>query len=216
MLDETGIASKIGPELRPLSRRQYQAIIRAARQVFLERGFSGTSVDMIAETARVSKRTVYRHFDDKYSLFAAVIQMLCESVVPASVEDLEVDTSDPREALIELGVHFLERIYTSEQIELYRIVVAEAKRFPEIGKMMYKRIRSQRDIAAQYLESLEKQNILRRLPNGDNAARYFSLLKEDSQMSLLFGKRKRFRRDEIREMAEGAVDIFLNGLISRD
>ena len=90
---------------------------------------------MIAETARVSKRTVYRHFDDKYSLFAAVIQMLCESVVPASVEDLEVDTSDPREALIELGVHFLERIYTSEQIELYRIVVAEAKRFPEIGKM---------------------------------------------------------------------------------
>ena len=216
MLSARQIPSKIGPNLRPSSRKKHLAIIQAARRVFLEHGFSGSSVDLIAEKAGVSKRTVYKHFDDKYSLFSAVIQMLCERVVPSSVDALEVATDDPGEILTELGVHFLERVYTPEQIELFRIVIAEARRFPELGQMMYRRIRSQRAIVGQYLEELQEKNKIRLPCQASAASQYFSLLKEDAQMRLLFGRRKRFSQAEIREMAECGVMVFLNGVVPRE
>lgn len=184
--------------------------------MFLEHGFSGTSVDLIAETAGVSKRTVYKHFDDKNSLFSAVIQMLCERIVPSSVDALEVGTDDPGEILTELGVHFLERIYIPEQIELFRIVVSESRRFPELGEMMYRRIRSQRAIVGQYLRELQEQKKICLPCEASAASQYFSLLKEDAHMRLLFGRRKRFSQVEIREMAECGVGVFLNGVVPRE
>lgn len=208
------IASKIGPNLRPLSRKKYFAILEAARHVFLEHGFSSSSVDVIAEKANVSKRTVYKHFEDKNSLFAAAVQMLCEEVVPASLEELQTDTTDPRETLTRIGVHFLTKIYTPEQIALFRIVVSEARRFPELGEMMYKRvIRSERFVQS-YLEDLQRSGGIE-LPCADIApGQFFGLLKTNAQMSLLLGRREKFSHREIRKISECCVDVFLNGVLT--
>ena len=53
-----------------------QAVIQAARESFLGKGYSGTSMDTIAETAGVTKQTVYRYYPSKERLFAAVMQLL--------------------------------------------------------------------------------------------------------------------------------------------
>lgn len=46
-----------------------KAIIRAAEDIFLEKGFRLASVDEIAERADVTKRTLYKHFPSKLALF---------------------------------------------------------------------------------------------------------------------------------------------------
>ncbi|MEL6189820.1 MAG: helix-turn-helix domain-containing protein, partial [Myxococcota bacterium] len=56
------------------------AVIEAATEAFLSHGFEGTSMDRIAETAGVSKRTVYDHFPSKEDLFRAISHEILERV----------------------------------------------------------------------------------------------------------------------------------------
>ncbi|WP_157791176.1 TetR/AcrR family transcriptional regulator, partial [Bradyrhizobium japonicum] len=51
-----------------------QRLIEVATRLFLDRGFDATSLDAVAEAARVSKPTVYSRYGDKRGLFAAVLR----------------------------------------------------------------------------------------------------------------------------------------------
>ena len=53
-----------------------QALIEAALQVFLERGFARATTREIARRAGLSEGTMYRHFSDKYELFHEVFLSL--------------------------------------------------------------------------------------------------------------------------------------------
>lgn len=59
-----------------LTDRKRVAIVDAAIAEFREHGFDATSMDKIAATAAVSKRTVYNHFPSKDELFAEILQRL--------------------------------------------------------------------------------------------------------------------------------------------
>ena len=67
---------------RPKDLAKRASILEAAKQLFLEQGYQGVSLDQIAATAGVSKLTVYSHFGDKETLFAAAITASCEEVLP--------------------------------------------------------------------------------------------------------------------------------------
>ena len=209
------VASKLGPDLRPSSHKKYQAIIAAARQVFLKQGFSATTMDMIAESADVSKRTVYKHFDDKHSLFAAVVRMLCDKVVPPSLDEMEIDTSEPRTVLSKLAIQILSNLYATEQIALLRVVVTEAQGFPELGALMYEQVEHTEALIRDYLITQQHKGTIK-LPNPELAASQFlGLIKTDLQLQLLFGRRKRVSKSEILKIAETSVDLFLNGAVVR-
>ncbi len=66
------------------------AIIEAARETFLARGFDAASMDAIALNAGVSKRTVYNRFRSKEELFAAAITETCRRILPLDIV-LELD-----------------------------------------------------------------------------------------------------------------------------
>ncbi len=74
-----------------LMKRKRGAIVEAARQAFLENGYAQTSMDRIAETAGVSIKTVYRHFENKDDLFSAVMQAACS---PGGFEELKGKKQD--------------------------------------------------------------------------------------------------------------------------
>jgi TetR/AcrR family transcriptional repressor of mexJK operon len=206
------ITSKIGPDLRPSSRRKFRAIVEAARQQFLENGFAAASMDQIADTANVSKRTVYKHFEDKQALFAAVVQMLCGVIVTPPMDTFEAGNAEPREVLTKIGIHFLSRIYSKEQIQLFRLIVADAHRFPEVGRMMLDQVTAGERLVYSYMVRQQDRGLLR-LPCPEMAASQFlGLLKTDLQMKLLFGQRKRITKSEIERTAECCVDVFLNGV----
>ncbi len=67
---------RCGRPPRELAGKVEERILDAAGKVFLERGFSGASVDEIAEVACAGKPTIYARFPSKEALFTAVIERL--------------------------------------------------------------------------------------------------------------------------------------------
>ncbi len=110
-----------------------EAIIAAARKTFLERGFDSASMDQIALTAGVSKRTVYNRFRSKEELFGAAITASCKNLLPVNVDDIEARL--PPDALVRaLGRQFLQGVLQPEVLALRRIASFEAGRNPAIGR----------------------------------------------------------------------------------
>lgn len=109
------------------------AIIDAARETFLARGYEGASMDVIALTAGVSKRTVYNRFRSKEELFAAAIEETCRRILPVDIKTIETSLS-PEAFVRELAGRFVRGILEPEAIALRRIAAFEAARSPELGK----------------------------------------------------------------------------------
>lgn len=113
-----------------------QALEKAAVAVFLRDGYAGASVDVIAREAGVSKATLYSHFRSKEALFGAIIGQQCgRFVVEAQMAD--VTHADPAQVLRKLGQGFLENLLTPHMLALYRVVAAEAYRFPALGRTVH-------------------------------------------------------------------------------
>jgi TetR/AcrR family transcriptional repressor of mexJK operon len=121
---------------RRLSDQKRERIIEAGRRVFLEKGFGAAGMDAIAARAKVSKMTVYRHFRNKELLFAGVISELCRRIVDDDLENLLALA--PREALPSFAHRVVAIIFAGDTIELHRIVVAESRRFPKLGRLFYR------------------------------------------------------------------------------
>ena len=75
-----------------------QRILAAARDAFTEHGFSGTTVDAIAQSAGVNKATLYYHIGDKETLYGEVVRSVLESTVEDFQKDLQ-EARDPEEQL---------------------------------------------------------------------------------------------------------------------
>ena len=110
-------------------------ILKSAKAEFLRGGFGDTSMDTIAAHAGVSKMTVYRHFGSKEALFAGVIADLCDRIVEDDLD--EYFTLSPEDALREFARKMIATVFAPETVELHRIVVAESRRFPKLGRMFY-------------------------------------------------------------------------------
>jgi TetR/AcrR family transcriptional repressor of mexJK operon len=111
-------------------------ILAAARKIFMELGYGAASMDAIARQAAVSKATLYTHFDGKDALFAALIVAECKHL-SGQIGQRAFDEPDIRAALRSLAEDFNNLLCTDESLAMYRIVVAEAPRFPELGRIFY-------------------------------------------------------------------------------
>lgn len=111
-------------------------IVEAATQVFLQKGFGGASMDEIAKAAGVAKQTLYGYFAGKDDLFLAIIERRREELFGDWPEAID-GRRDIDEYLIHLGDRVAEMLFVEDTLELYRLVVAETPRFPEIGKMFF-------------------------------------------------------------------------------
>lgn len=123
-------------ELSPDKRRQ---ILRGARAVFDAHGYERGSVDAIAAEAGVSKATVYNHFADKEALFVACFSEGADALRDALRRSMGAARGDPEAALQEVGEKLVRTLTAPAVVCLYRHTVAEAGRFPEIGRTLFAR-----------------------------------------------------------------------------
>lgn len=112
------------------------AIVAAAAELFLHSGYGAVSMDAIAARAEVSKRTVYSHFSGKDVLFAAVMSSHCDRVVGMDCLEFDLE-AEPAVVLNDLGRRLLTLVTSPEAVALFRTVVAEAERFPELGRTFF-------------------------------------------------------------------------------
>lgn len=80
-------------------------LIEVGRAAFAEQGFEGTSVEEIAERAKVSKPLIYEHFGGKEGLYAVVVDREMETVVRLISDAISAGT--PRERLERAALAFL-------------------------------------------------------------------------------------------------------------
>ena len=112
-----------------------EAILDAARKVFLDIGFGATSMDAIAVAAKVSKQTVYNHFGSKEELFAAMIRSTCDRMVTAFEQAAK--SGKPELTLRGIARQVISKVLDRDRLSLYRLLMAEGQRFPELGQIFY-------------------------------------------------------------------------------
>ncbi|MEU5844386.1 TetR/AcrR family transcriptional regulator [Rhodococcus sp. NPDC047139] len=115
-------------------------ILTAATALFLELGYDRTSLARIAERSGVSRATLFKQFPSKAALFEAIVT---ESWSTADEEDAP-QVGNIVDGLSVIGRHYAELLCRPQMTDLFRIVIAELPRFPELadaqfsqGKMPY-------------------------------------------------------------------------------
>ncbi|CAH0349211.1 TetR/AcrR family transcriptional regulator [Sphingobium sp. CECT 9361] len=191
-------------------------VLDAAERVFLQYGFAGTSMDIVAAEANVSKRTVYNNYDSKQVLFGEVIKRRCANVAPDMPELASLADHDPEDVLTDMAVRFLSAIYSPDQIALYRIVVTESLNWPEIGSIMFNGpIMSSQKSFDHYIR---QQVDLGRFEVPDiewAAAEFVGLIKTNVHMKLLMNQPVQLDAKQIAQMARASSQLFLRGALPR-
>ena len=115
--------------------RKVDIVTRAAWDLFLDQGFSATSMDAIAKAAGVSKATLYAYFPSKEALFASLIVAECESLQ----DDLPVPkmSAGLSEALREFAKQYLTSFIHRKDVAFVRIIANESGRFPVLARLFY-------------------------------------------------------------------------------
>lgn len=119
---------------RGLKRRD--ALLDAAQRLFLERGYSQVSVNDIVADAGGSLSTLYRHFGNKEGLFQAMIERRSHHIYDALTAE-GIDELPLASALQRLGVDLLLKVMDEETLGLYREVVAESPRQPQLARPFF-------------------------------------------------------------------------------
>ena len=111
-------------------------ILNGAAAVFARDGYEGASMSRIAAEAGVSKGTLYNYFTSKAELFAAYMRRDCARWIALLFDDLDPATP-PDAALRQIGRRMFAMLLSEPALVMYRMVVAEADKFPELAQSFY-------------------------------------------------------------------------------
>jgi len=187
-----------------LMEQKRSAIVAAARRAFLDSGYAQSSMDGIAELAKVSVKTIYRHFENKDELFSAVMQAVCrENGVPSGEQDvaslaLRYPWFDDAsvQGLTAGGKEYLDHVLSDEQLSLYRVVTQDAHRFPELGRRYQKEVVSGRaEIFVKYIDRCARTNKSKVKSPRDAGNLFEALLRAGLFEEVLHGMRTFERKD---------------------
>jgi TetR/AcrR family transcriptional regulator, mexJK operon transcriptional repressor len=195
------------------SARKRRAILEAATEAFLRNGYRGTSMDEIAEEAAVSKQTVYKHFADKKRLFFEIVSSAVDEVsdpVHELVVNLQ-DSGDVEADLRDLARRQLAMVMQPRLMQLRRLVIAEAGRFPELGRTFHERGPGRTmDALATAFERLAERGALQ-LDDAQLAAAQFNWLVMSIPLNqaMFFGDDAAPAPAELDRYADAGVRVFL-------
>ena len=190
--------------LSPLQRRKRAAILAGAEEVFLDRGYALTTMDDVAAAAGVGKQTVYRHFASKDALFENLIYSMCVGgALAGRLEEGGEHSVDAR--LRDLGWALLHNLMSVNGIRLYRAVVTEAQRRPELGRLFYDNgAKLVRLLAAEILSAVYDEHLA-----ALRASTFISLVLGDAHLELTLGYTTTNRDARFTEQIEEAVSAAL-------
>jgi TetR/AcrR family transcriptional repressor of mexJK operon len=200
------------PAARPRQRRtpaaQRQAILQAASDVFLERGYAGASIDAVVERAGGSKATVYALFGNKEGLLTALVAQGAESLA-AFVDALPAGAS-LEESLRAIGRSYLDLILQPKRIALYRLVSGESGRCPQIGDIFYRT--GPQAVAlrvAEFFRTAAARGLMQ-APDPDRLAHFFiDAVRGDHHNRVLFNPTRMPTAQEMEEHLDFVVRTFL-------
>lgn len=115
------------------------AIVNAALDEFVEKGFASARMDDIARRAGVAKGTIYLNFSDKEALFEAILQQEIRPKVDAGAS-LVSSGGSLRDFVNGTLLVFLEDMIHSRRGAVLRLLIGEAGRFPKLAEVYYRTV----------------------------------------------------------------------------
>jgi AcrR family transcriptional regulator len=151
---------RVGRPPRELAGEVDARILDAARRVFLERGLAGASMDEIARLAHAGKPTIYARFASKQALFTAVV-MSNVAAAAARFEGHLPAGATIDERLAGLGASLLHWVLGGDTIDLMRVAISEAARFPDLATSVHRmaRQRTEETVARLLCEAAQTDSL---------------------------------------------------------
>ncbi|MCU0800662.1 MAG: TetR/AcrR family transcriptional regulator [Rhodobacteraceae bacterium] len=189
--------------------RKFDQVLDGARKVFMRDGFEGASVDDIAREAGVSKATLYSYFPDKRLLFMEILRTECRR----QTEEAEAEITEglPLEQMLTMaGERIAEFLMSDFGRSMFRLVMAEGQRFPEIAREFYCNGPGLiHDRLVFHFGHMVACGVLQ-IEDLDLAADQFAqLCKAAIHEKLLFGMQDTIRQEDVTRSVTGAVQMFL-------
>ncbi|UVM60139.1 TetR/AcrR family transcriptional regulator [Pseudomonas sp. B21-010] len=192
-----------------LTERKREAILQAAIAEFRSSGFEITSMDKIAATAGVSKRTVYNHFPSKEELFAEILNRLWNSIT--AEQDMPYSSQKPlREQLQTLLQAKLHLLADENFLDLARIAIAATIHSPERAQDMVSRMGQREEGLTTWIRQAQADGRLKPVEPAFAAQQMHGLLKTFAFWPQVSMGQPSLTQDEQAQVIESALDMFLS------
>lgn len=209
----SAMTDTVEPVVAGRSARKRQAVLRAARQLFLEKGYAGASMDEVAAIAEVSKVTIYKHFYDKHTLFVAVVTEAIDEAKAGSqtLVDQLGGSTDVELDLRDFARRHVALVTQPHLIQMRRMIIAEAPRFPDLARTWH-RIGPERGHAAlaSQIDKLVARGLLQ-VADSLLAAQLLNylILSVPLNEAMFTSRAKAYSRRYLNRYADEAVRVFL-------
>lgn len=202
-----------GRPLRGTEDARRAKLLAAAEDMFLEHGFSA-SMDDIAKAAGVSKKTIYGCVDTKEKLFEAVMQARIAGSHISKLPEAVTKVSEIEDALVQFFCELARFALSPVSVRLFRAVVGESARFPEIAATYYREgpahmVKS----LATWFALLAQQGLIALDDPAEAAAILGGGIVAAPLRSLALGVTKHWTEAEIERRARMTVRLFLKGAL---
>lgn len=195
--------------MKKLTERKRDDIIQAAKDEFRENGFKATSMDRIAETAKVSKRTVYNHFGSKEVLFATVSQELCNTFLQQSEHPYESD-KPIRPQLEAIAGQQMEMLCAERFLRMFKMFVSETLTSPELTRPIMENLEKENIGVFKWIKAAGIDGKLRIKDPLVAGKQFMALLEVFTSWPYLFGMDHVVEKEDQSKVVKSAVDMFLD------
>ena len=184
-------------------------ILDGAALFFARDGYEGASMSRIAAEAGVSKGTLYNYFCGKAELFAAYMHRDCTRWIGLAFEELE-GTTPPADVLHHIGRRMMAMLLSDASLVIYRMVVAEAEKFPELAQTFYAEGPARgMDHLSAYLRRSTEAGQLRVADCEFAAEQFFALIQTKLTMRRRLHLIGMPAEPQIEQVVTRAVDLFM-------
>lgn len=196
---------------RMSSEERRAAIIQAAVRLFGERGFRGTTTRALAEAVGVTEPVLYEHFKSKRDLYWAIIEAKSRETMARGMALLKpyAEAGDDRAFFMRLAGFVLDS-HSEQSGEYTRLQLYAALEEPELGALIYERQKEGRELLARYIERRIQQRAFRPMDPALAARAFLGMVVHLGLLELLYHDDSLGNRRT--QIAEGIVEIFLNGI----
>ena len=191
---------------RPANEALGQTIVDAAYELFVELGFQATTMDKVAQRAKISKLSIYRHFENKEALFSAAIGTRCHQFAPqAFFEGVDGSAED---RLLAVGSSLLRTLLSPDVRSVEAMIMADKTNQESLSKLHYEA--GPAHVIARIeavLRQLHAKAALK-VPDPLQSARLFAALFKGSDLLVIA------RFDEARARDDDAIESYCRSAVA--
>jgi TetR/AcrR family transcriptional repressor of mexJK operon len=168
---------------RPANEALGQTIANAASELFVELGFQATTMDKVAQRAKISKLSIYRHFENKEALFSAAIAAHCHQFAPETL--IEGVDGSAEDQLMAVGASLLRTLLSPDVRSVEAMLMADQTNQKSLSKLHYEAgpayVIAQIEALLRQLHAKAALNV----PDPHQSARLFAALLKGSDLLLM-------------------------------